>query len=70
MEENKERSLEERMDDLEQLIEKMEDDNISLDDSFALYKQGLAEIQAAGDMLDEMEKAMLVLTQDGALEEF
>lgn len=70
MAENKERSLEERMDDLEQLIEKMEDENISLDDSFALYKQGLAEIQEAGDMLDEMEKAMLVLSQDGNLEEF
>ena len=35
--EEKSVSLEERMDRLEQLIEKMESDHISLDESFTLY---------------------------------
>ncbi|MBE5890513.1 MAG: exodeoxyribonuclease VII small subunit [Lachnospiraceae bacterium] len=67
---NENRSLEQRMDDLDLLIEKMEADDVSLDESFALYKQGLNEIKEANDMLDAMEKAMLVLTEDGETEEF
>jgi len=67
---NQERSLEERMIDLEKIIEKMEGEDISLDESFLLYKQGLNEIKEANDMLDSMEKAMLMMTEDGELEEF
>ena len=37
---------------------------------FALYKEGLEQIKAAGQSLDTIEKAMLVLNQDGKLEEF
>ncbi len=67
---NQDRTLEQRMDDLDQLIEKMEAEEVSLDESFALYKQGLNEIKEANDMLDSMEKAMLILTEDGETEEF
>lgn len=68
--EEKSVSLEERMDRLEQLIEKMESDHISLDESFALYKQGISEIKEAGEMLDAIEKEMLVMAPNGNLEEF
>ena len=34
------------------------------------YKEGLEQIKAAGQSLDTIEKAMLVLNQDGKLEEF
>lgn len=43
----------------------MEDENVTLDRSFALYKEGLEQIKAAGQSLDTIEKAMLVLNQDG-----
>ena len=33
-------------------------------------KNGLEEIKAANAMLDEIEKAMLVMNEDGSLEEF
>lgn len=65
-----ERTLEERMDELEALIGQMEEENVSLEDSFALYKKGLTEIKEANAMLEEMEKAMLVMTENGDLEEF
>ena len=45
-------------------------ENVTLDRSFALYKEGLEQIKAAGQSLDTIEKAMLVLNQDGKLEEF
>lgn len=63
-------SLEERFEHIEEIIEKMETGDITLDKSFQLYKNGLEEIKAANAMLDEIEKAMLVMNEDGSLEEF
>lgn len=63
-------SLEERFEHIEEIIEKMETGDITLDKSFELYKNGLEEIKAANAMLDEIEKAMLVMNEEGSLEEF
>jgi exodeoxyribonuclease VII small subunit len=62
--------LEERFAAIEGILERMESGETSLDESFALYKKGLSEIKAANDSLDLMEKAMLVLNENGELEEF
>ena len=63
-------SLEERFEHIEKIIEKMETGDITLDKSFELYKSGLEEIKAANAMLDDIEKAMLIMNEDGSLEEF
>ena len=63
-------TLEERFTQLEEIVKKMEDPDVSLDESFELYKAGLDEIKNAGSMLDGMEKSMLVLNEQGELEEF
>lgn len=63
-------SLEEHFEHIEEIIREMENGDVSLDKSFDLYKNGLEEIKAANAMLDDMEKAMLVLNEDGSLEEF
>ena len=63
-------SLEERFEHIEEIIEKMETGDITLDKSFELYKSGLEEIKAANEMLGNIEKAMLVMNEDGSLEEF
>ena len=55
---------------MEEIVSKMEDSSVSLDESFELYKTGLDEIKEANMALDKIEKAMLVLGQDGQLEEF
>lgn len=70
MSEKKSVSLEERFENIEEIIDKMEAGDISLDMSFELYKNGLEEIKAANAMLDDMEKAMLLMNEDGSLEEF
>ncbi|MEE1028502.1 MAG: exodeoxyribonuclease VII small subunit [Agathobacter sp.] len=70
MSEEKKVTLEERFSRLEGIIEQMEDAESTLDASFELYKQGLTEIKAANEMLDNIEKAMLVINQNGELEEF
>ena len=63
-------SLEEHFENIEGIIAEMEKGEVSLDKSFELYKNGLEEIKAANNLLDDMEKAMLVLNEDGNLEEF
>ena len=60
-------TLEERFAHLEQIVARMEDADVSLDEAFELYKKGLDEVN---DMVQGMEKAMLVLNSDGQLEEF
>jgi len=70
MSNEKQVSLEERFGHIEEIIEKMETGDITLDQSFELYKNGLEEIKAANAMLDEIEKAMLIMNEDGSLEEF
>ena len=54
----------------EQIVARMEDADVSLDEAFELYKKGLDEVKSANDMVQGMEKAMLVLNSDGQLEEF
>ena len=63
-------TLEERFANLEQIVARMEDTDVSLDEAFELYKKGLDEVKSANDMVQGMEKAMLVLNSDGQLEEF
>ena len=63
-------TLEERLAHLEQIVARMEDADVSLDEAFELYKKGLDEVKSANDMVQGMEKAMLVLNSDGQLEEF
>lgn len=63
-------TLEDRFTNIEGILEQMEAQNVSLDESFELYKKGLGEIKAANEMLDAVEKAMLVLNANGDLEEF
>ena len=48
----------------------MEKPDVTLEQSFALYQQGMEELKQANAMLDEIEKAMLVMTENGELEEF
>lgn len=63
-------SLEEHFENIEEIIGKMEKGDITLDKSFELYKSGLEEIKSANAMLETIEKAMLVMNEDGSLEEF
>ena len=67
---SKEMTLEEHFDVLDDIISSMEVPDVSLDDSFELYKKGLNQIKAANEMLEGIEKAMLILNEDGSLEEF
>lgn len=65
-----EQSLEEIFSDLEQTIKKMEEGEISLEESFQLYYQGMDMLKACNSKIDKVEKKMLLLDEEGEEHEF
>ena len=63
-------SLEEIFSDLEQTIKKMEEGEISLEESFQLYHQGMDMLKACNSTIDKVEKKMLLLDEEGEEHEF
>ena len=70
MAEQKEQTLEEIFGEMEGLLEALESREFSLEDSFEKYKEGRALLKAAGEKIDTVEKAMLVLNDQGEADEF
>lgn len=64
------KTLEGAFEELENIIEKMNDRDVSLDDSFALYTEGTKLLKYCNEQLDMVEKKMLVLSEEGELHEF
>lgn len=67
---NEKVSLENRFERLEDIVSKMEKTDVTLEESFDLYKKGLDELKKASEMIDGIEKSMLVLNSEGVPEEF
>ena len=63
-------TLEKAFEELEVIIEKMNDREVSLDDSFSLYTEGTKLLKYCNEQLDAVEKKMLVLSEEGELHEF
>ena len=70
MAEQKEQTLEEIFGEMEGLLEALESRETSLEDSFEKYKEGMALLKAAGEKIDTVERAMLVLNDQGEADEF
>lgn len=62
-------TLEETFSKIEAIIMQMEQPEVSLDTSFALYQQGIGELKQCNLLLDEVEKKMQILNADGELED-
>lgn len=70
MEENNTKTIEESFEALEEIITKLESSDISLDESFALYKNGIEELKQANDKIEQTKKAVMAISKDGGLEVF
>jgi len=66
----KEKTLEESFQELDKLIEAMEDREISLEDSFTKYKEGMELLKLCNQKIDRVEKQMLVINDRGETDEF
>lgn len=55
---------------LEEMIGDLEQEDISLEESFKLYKEGMKLIKSCNDKIDKVEKEVLKLNENGELDEF
>lgn len=65
-----ETTLEEMFASLDGLIEALESRDISLEDSFSKYREGMEILKACNEKIDTVEKKMLVLNDNGETDEF
>ena len=67
----KAQTLEQSLEKLEQSIGNLENGDVSLEDSFKLYNEGMKLIQNCNQQLDKVEKKIVVLNQkEGDEDEF
>lgn len=66
----KEAGLEENFERLEAIVERLEDDDIPLEEAFRVYSDGMKLLQICNSQIDRVEKQVLKLTQEGELEAF
>ncbi len=58
-------SLEAALAQLDEIMERLEQNDISLEDSFRLYQQGMQLVKQCNDSIDRVEKQLLVLEEEG-----
>lgn len=63
-------TIEETFAKLEKTIEQLESGEISLEEAFTAYSEGMKLVKECNDQLDKVEKQVLKLTEEGTLEPF
>lgn len=63
--EDKNQSLEGSFEELNQIIGKLEKEDISLEDSFQLYHQGMQLLKHCNASIDRVEKELMILEENG-----
>ena len=66
----KNENLEEMIDRLDQVIGTLEGEDVSLEEAFGLYDQGMKLIRRCNQTINEVEKKILVLDENGEKHEF
>ncbi|MDK2968261.1 MULTISPECIES: exodeoxyribonuclease VII small subunit [Lacrimispora] len=61
----KERTIEETLKDLEELVKKLESQESSLEESFEYYETGMKLVKSCNDKIDKVEKKIIVLEENG-----
>lgn len=69
-EKEKRESLEQLFGKLETVITDLEGEDVTLEDSFRLYNEGMNLLKKCTKTIDEVEKKVLILDEDGETHEF
>lgn len=64
------RTIEEAMEALDQIAKRLESNEITLEESFQIYKEGMELLQYCSRKIDTVEKKMLQMNEDGTVSEF
>lgn len=63
-------SLEETFEQIEEVIAHLEAEEITLEESFQEYNRGMKLLQHCNITIDQVEKKVLQINEDGGLDEF
>lgn len=63
-------SLEETFEQIEEVIARLEAEEITLEESFQEYNRGMRLLQHCNATIDQVEKKVLQINEDGGLDEF
>ena len=63
-------TLEENFEKIEELIAALERSDISIEDAFQKYSEGVKLLRVCDESIDKVEKKVLKLMEDGSTEEF
>lgn len=70
MEEKNKENLNEMFTELENVIKRLEGEDNSLEHSFELYSEGMELLRKCSRTIDEVEKQVLILDENGETHEF
>lgn len=63
-------SLEESFEKLDEIIKKLEDGKMPLEESFGLYREGMELLKNGRDQIDTIEKKVQQINEDGEISDF
>ncbi len=63
-------SLEEAFARIEETIGHLEEEETTLEESFQAYQQGMKLLQYCNEKIDKVEKQVLLINENGELDEF
>lgn len=64
------RTLEENFEEIEEILQVLSTDDISLEEAFSAYKNGMEILKTCNEQIDQVEKKVLMLNADNVLEEY
>jgi exodeoxyribonuclease VII small subunit len=62
---DKEMKLEEAFEKLNHIMDELEKTDVSLEDSFTLYQEGMKLLKTCNDSIDKVEKELIILSENG-----
>ena len=65
---DKKRSLEEMLSSLEECVNRMETGELTLEQSFEAFKEGIELVKQCNESIDMVEKEVVKLMDDGSIE--
>ena len=68
--EEKKPSIEEAFNEIEKKIDLLEKEDVSLEDSFRYYQEGMELLKYCNESIDQVEKKVQKISSDGKTEDF
>ena len=68
--EEKELTIEQSFAEIEEILNKLESNEVTLEDSFLLYQSGMQQIKHGNDLMNAVEQKVQMLNSNGELETF